>query len=53
MGMNGLADDGIAKDESTKVETYDANFGDITDKSSSGGYIRRNRPGTSKSVSYS
>ena len=49
--MNGLSEDnGMIKVESTKVEAYDANFDDLTTEQSSHGYIRRNRPGTSKNV---
>ena len=52
MGMNGLAEDGIIQTESIKLDKYDSNYDKITENTSSEGCLRRNRPGTSKDVSF-
>ncbi len=44
MGMNSLSEDQI------KGTTYDTNFDEFKEKPSEG-YVRRNRPGTTKNVS--
>jgi hypothetical protein len=50
MGMNSLSEDGIGKFDQIKGTTYDTNFDEFKEKPSEG-YVRRNRPGTTKNVS--
>ncbi len=50
MGMNTLSEDGMSKLDQNKVNTFETNFDELKEKPSEG-FVRRNRPGTSKIVS--
>ena len=49
--MNNLTEDGMSKLEQIKVNTYEGNFDEFKEKPLEG-LVRRNRPGTSKSVRF-
>ena len=49
--MNTLSEDGTSKLDQNKVNAFETNFDELKEKPSEG-FVRRNRPGTSKIVSY-